>query len=154
MAQVLQYYEAQARTNNNRGREAACHCMAELVRKLEGPAISPYLDRIMKALLAAFKDDSWPVSCLLACAVSDQGQLLPEHLCSLCCSVLCCAELFCAVLCCAAICYDMLCCGLLCVALTRRGPALTLAVLHCIMLSPQHLPGNCMHCCVMASAAS
>ena len=59
---VLQYYESQARSNNNRGREAACHCMAELVRKLESPAILPYLSRIMKALLSAFRDDSWPVS--------------------------------------------------------------------------------------------
>ncbi len=60
--QVLQYYESQARTNNNRGREAACHCMAELVRKLHSSAILPYLNRIMKALLSAFRDDSWPVS--------------------------------------------------------------------------------------------
>jgi len=59
---VLQYYESQARSNNNRGREAACHCMAELVRKLESPAILPYLSRIMKALLSAFRDDSWPVN--------------------------------------------------------------------------------------------
>ena len=67
---VLQYYESQARSNNNRGREAACHCMAELVRKLESPAILPYLPRIMKALLSAFRDDSWPVSySQLRCAV-------------------------------------------------------------------------------------
>ena len=63
LVQVLQYYESQARTNNNRGREAACHCMAELVRKLEPSAILPYLPRILKALLSAFRDDSWPVRC-------------------------------------------------------------------------------------------
>lgn len=59
---MLQYYEAQARTNNNRGREAACQCMAELVRKLDSNAILPYLNRMLKALLSAFRDDSWPVS--------------------------------------------------------------------------------------------
>lgn len=60
-AQVLKYYEAQARSNNNRGREAACHCLAELVRKLEPTVIQPYLGRIHRTLLTCFKDDSWPV---------------------------------------------------------------------------------------------
>lgn len=91
VAQVLQYYEAQARTNNNRGREAACHCMAELVRKLQPDAILPYLNRILKALISTFRDDSWPVSCLLYQAV-------------MCFAMLCCAMLPCPVLCCAVLC--------------------------------------------------
>lgn len=90
VAQVLQYYEAQARTNNNRGREAACHCMAELVRKLQPDAILPYLNRILKALISAFRDDSWPVSCLLCHAV-------------MCFAMLCCDTLPCAVLCCLTV---------------------------------------------------
>ena len=65
--QVLTYYEAQARSNNNRGREAACHCMAELVRKLDSSAVLPFLQRIMRALLSAFRDDSWPVMPRLKC---------------------------------------------------------------------------------------
>ncbi|DBA94489.1 hypothetical protein WJX77_006689 [Trebouxia sp. C0004] len=82
LPQVLQYYESQARSNNNRGREAACHCMAELVRKLESPAILPYLSRIMKALLSAFRDDSWPVrdgACLAAasCALAYPEECKP-----------------------------------------------------------------------------
>ena len=58
---MLKYYEGQARTNNNRGREAACHCLAELVRKLEAATIQPHLERIHRTLLTCFKDDSWPV---------------------------------------------------------------------------------------------
>lgn len=64
LVQVLQYYEVQARSNNNRGREAACHCLAELVRKLEPPLIQPHLQRIHRTLLTCFKDDSWPVRLL------------------------------------------------------------------------------------------
>ncbi|KAL3162831.1 hypothetical protein ABBQ32_009285 [Trebouxia sp. C0010 RCD-2024] len=82
--QVLQYYEAQARTNNNRGREAACHCMAELVRKMQPDAILPYLNHILKALVSAFRDDSWPVrdgaclataSCVLTFPEQCRGEL-------------------------------------------------------------------------------
>ena len=86
--------------------------MAELVRKLQPDAILPYFNRILKALISAFRDDSWPVSGLLSHAV-------------LCCAVLCCAVLCCAVLCCAVLCCAVLCCA---------AAALCHAVLYCTML--------------------
>lgn len=79
---MLQYYEAQARSNNNRSREAACHSLAELVRKLDGHAILPHMQRIMKGLLSAFRDDSWPVN--QSCNRLRWGPLLMSALASFC----------------------------------------------------------------------
>lgn len=61
-AQVVQYYERCARTNNHTTREAACACWGELGTKIEAAAVQPHVPRILCALTASLKDDTWNVS--------------------------------------------------------------------------------------------
>ncbi|EFN56492.1 expressed protein [Chlorella variabilis] len=67
--QVVAYYIEQSKANNHAVREAACACIAELMCKVDRQAVSPFVPRLLRALLMCFKDASWPVrdAACLAC---------------------------------------------------------------------------------------
>jgi len=58
---VTEYYVSQAKADNHAVREAACHCIAELGSKVRPDAISEFIPVLLDALIACFKDESWPV---------------------------------------------------------------------------------------------
>eukprot|EP00899_Mesostigma_viride_P016795 jgi/Mesvir1/25116/Mv21577-RA.2 len=58
---VVAYYVSQSRADNHAVREAACHCMAELMSKIEREAVKPHVPTLLGALIDCFKDASWPV---------------------------------------------------------------------------------------------
>lgn len=66
LAQVLDYYVRCARTNNHTVREAACACIGELAAKVPAAAVAPQLPRMVRALVACLRDDSWPARPLLS----------------------------------------------------------------------------------------
>jgi len=59
--QVVTYYIMQSKANNHAVREAACACIAELMVKVDPDAVRPHVQKLLAALLLAFKDASWPV---------------------------------------------------------------------------------------------
>ncbi|KAJ9472572.1 hypothetical protein DIPPA_06848 [Diplonema papillatum] len=64
------YYERQAREQNHAVREAACHCMAELIEKVDG--VEAFAPSLLSVLDASCDDPSWPVrdvACLAAARV-------------------------------------------------------------------------------------
>ena len=58
---VVSYYVEQSKANNHAVREAACACIAELMCKVDRQAVAPHVPRLLRALLACFRDASWPV---------------------------------------------------------------------------------------------
>ena len=66
---VVSYYVEQSKANNHAVREAACACIAELMCKVDKPAVAPHVPRLLRALLTCFRDASWPVrdAACLAC---------------------------------------------------------------------------------------
>ena len=74
--QVLDHYTLQAKTNNPAVREAACSCLGEAAAKVDAATVEPHVPRIMRTLLACFRDDAWPVltrllhpSCIPSCCL-------------------------------------------------------------------------------------
>nr|CCA23759.1 conserved hypothetical protein [Albugo laibachii Nc14] len=55
---IVDYY---VEMTNHCVREAACHCIAELVSKVDPDAIRKHAQRLMVALLTCFRDSSWIV---------------------------------------------------------------------------------------------
>eukprot|EP01064_Diplonema_japonicum_P002273 TRINITY_DN11451_c1_g1_i1.p1 TRINITY_DN11451_c1_g1~~TRINITY_DN11451_c1_g1_i1.p1 ORF type:complete len:535 (+),score=114.80 TRINITY_DN11451_c1_g1_i1:60-1607(+) len=53
------YYAAQVKEKNHAVREAACHCIAELVSKV--PGVEPHIETLLKLIDEACDDPSWPV---------------------------------------------------------------------------------------------
>jgi len=58
---VVFYYVLQAQADNHAVREAACHCISELARKVNRKAVESHVRKLLDALIACFKDESWPV---------------------------------------------------------------------------------------------
>ncbi len=58
---MVQFYARQLKVLNHEVREAACEGFAELVAKIDAAAVRPLLLQILRCLLAATKDGSWPV---------------------------------------------------------------------------------------------
>lgn len=58
---VVFYYVLQAQADNHAVREAACHCISELARKVNRKAVESHVRQLLDALIACFKDESWPV---------------------------------------------------------------------------------------------
>ncbi len=58
---MVQFYARQLKVLNHEVREAACEGFAELVAKIDAAAVRPLLPQILRCLLAATKDGSWPV---------------------------------------------------------------------------------------------
>ncbi|XP_050404936.1 uncharacterized protein LOC126820858 [Patella vulgata] len=61
MPSVVNYYIEQSDADNHAVREAACACIAELGLKADKAVVSPYISKLLEALLICFNDDSWPV---------------------------------------------------------------------------------------------
>ena len=61
MRQVVEFYARQGKVLNHEVREAACEGFAELAAKIDAAAVRPLLPQILRCLLAATKDGSWPV---------------------------------------------------------------------------------------------
>ena len=57
----MHFYTRQSKVLNHEVREAACEAFAELVAKIDAGAVRPLLPQILRCLLAATKDGSWPV---------------------------------------------------------------------------------------------
>jgi hypothetical protein len=79
---VVDYYVEQSKANNHAVREAACACAAELACKVDRAAVAPHVPRLLAALVACFKDASWPVrdaACLALgrCAVAFPDECRP-----------------------------------------------------------------------------
>ena len=54
----------QATADNHAVREASCHCIAELALKVapvNRESVSQHVTILLDALIACFKDESWPV---------------------------------------------------------------------------------------------
>lgn len=58
---VLDYYIAQSTAQNHLVKEAACHCMAELLGKIDPERIGSLVPRVLTTLMNCFKDPSWAV---------------------------------------------------------------------------------------------
>lgn len=58
---VLDYYIAQSAAQNHLVKEAACHCMAELLGKIDPERIGSLVPRVLTTLMNCFKDPSWVV---------------------------------------------------------------------------------------------
>ncbi|KAG0607263.1 hypothetical protein M758_8G014500 [Ceratodon purpureus] len=58
---VLEYYIAQSTAQNHLVKEAACHCMAELLGKIDPERIGSLVPRVLTTLMNSFKDPSWAV---------------------------------------------------------------------------------------------
>ncbi|KAK9841641.1 hypothetical protein WJX74_009256 [Apatococcus lobatus] len=76
--QVLDHYTSQAKTNNPAVREAACTCLAEAAAKVDAAIVEPHLQRIMRTLLACFRDDAWPVRSAACRGCGRVVRTLPE----------------------------------------------------------------------------
>jgi hypothetical protein len=79
--QVVFYYISQSKASNHAVREASCAVIAELMDKVDRPAVAPHVPDLLRALLLCFKDSSWPVrdSACTACGRYEQGaQLLQQ----------------------------------------------------------------------------
>ena len=68
---ICKYYCSQAGADNHAVREAACHCIAELAKKVEHKPITKYVNLLLDALIACFKDMSWPVRDAACVAIAD-----------------------------------------------------------------------------------
>lgn len=55
------YYVQQSSSSNYAVREAACHCMGELVTKVNPARVAPEVGGVLRALLPAMGDVNWPV---------------------------------------------------------------------------------------------
>ncbi|GBG24156.1 Hypothetical Protein FCC1311_003742 [Hondaea fermentalgiana] len=76
---VVDFYCAQSAADNHGVREAACHSIAELATKIPRDALSPHIDKLLKALLDCFRDDSWPVRDAACVASGDFVRSFPDE---------------------------------------------------------------------------
>ena len=60
ISDVAEFFTSQATADNHAVREAACHCIAELATKVDHNAVSKHIPKLLDALIACFKDASWP----------------------------------------------------------------------------------------------
>ncbi|CAM9399116.1 unnamed protein product [Laminaria digitata] len=58
---VTDYYCMASELDNHCVRESACHSIAEMAEKVAPQYLAPHVDRLLKALLVCFFDESWPV---------------------------------------------------------------------------------------------
>ena len=57
----VDYYIVAGSADNHAVREAACNCVSELLTKLPPDSLRPHTDKLLRAQLTAFSDDSWAV---------------------------------------------------------------------------------------------
>lgn len=76
---VVFYYVLQAKADNHAVREAACHCISELARKVNRKAVESHVRKLLDALIACFKDESWPVRDAACIALGGFVQEFPQE---------------------------------------------------------------------------
>lgn len=69
--QIVQHYEAEARSENYTVRESVCYCMAELARKIEAKKVRSYAVRMLNILRERLGDLKWQVRAASARAIGD-----------------------------------------------------------------------------------
>ena len=72
----VQHYVQQLKVKNHAVREAACHCIAELVVKIDFESVQPHVTLLISSLFDSFEDPSWPVrdaACLSASRMLEAG---------------------------------------------------------------------------------
>ena len=77
--EVVSYYIQQSKADNHAVREAACACIAEMMSKVDEEAVSPFVPRLLKALMGCFKDASWPVRDAACLACGQAVRAFPEE---------------------------------------------------------------------------
>eukprot|EP00050_Salpingoeca_kvevrii_P013114 m.26834 g.26834 ORF g.26834 m.26834 type:complete len:692 (-) comp4672_c0_seq1:180-2255(-) len=86
IAETVDFYISQTEADNHAVREAACACIAELGKKVNGACIRPQVAKLLKALLDCFRDESWPVrdaACIasgrfIECFPEEARDMLPQ----------------------------------------------------------------------------
>merc|ERR1719219_3023610 len=61
LSQTVLYYQASAGSDCPGVREAAAHCMTELVSKLEPAMVEPQVSGLLDSLSVCLEDEDWPV---------------------------------------------------------------------------------------------
>ena len=61
LSQTVLYYQASAGSDCPGVREAAAHCMSELVSKVEPRTVAPHVPRLLDSLSVSGEDEAWPV---------------------------------------------------------------------------------------------
>ena len=72
LGQTVLYYQASAGSDCPGVREAAAHCITELVSKLEAVTVSPHVSGLLDSLAVSVEDPAWPVrdaACVAASSV-------------------------------------------------------------------------------------
>lgn len=86
---VIEAYVAESQATNHAVREAACHCMSELISRIAGTAAddspfrchftAPRCQLLLEALLEGFQDESWPVRECAGVALGHFVTAFPEE---------------------------------------------------------------------------
>eukprot|EP01083_Nonionella_stella_P246082 854784_1 len=76
---IQKFFSYQAKADNHAVREAACHCIAELATKIDHLACIKYIPNLLDALIACFKDMSWPVRDAACVALGDFVSQFPNE---------------------------------------------------------------------------
>ncbi|XP_040569978.1 uncharacterized protein [Lepeophtheirus salmonis] len=61
ISEIINCYNESADADNHAVREAACHCITEMVKKINPKVLEPFVPVLLNTLIKCFKDDSWPV---------------------------------------------------------------------------------------------
>uniref|UniRef100_A0A7I4BI56 TOG domain-containing protein n=1 Tax=Physcomitrium patens TaxID=3218 RepID=A0A7I4BI56_PHYPA len=77
---VLDYYIVQSTAQNHLVKEAACHCMAELLWKIDPERIGSLVPRVLTTLMSCFKDPSWAVRDAACSAMRKAIEGYPEEM--------------------------------------------------------------------------
>ena len=87
LSQTLLYYQACAASDWPGVREAAAHCMTEVVSKLEVARVAPHVPALLESLSVCVEDTAWPVRDAASVAASavlrhhpEQGRARLPHL--------------------------------------------------------------------------
>ena len=79
LSQTVLYYQASAGSDCSSVREAAAHCMSELVSKLEPITVAPHVKDLLDSLTAlTAEDEAWPVRDAASVAASSVLRHHPE----------------------------------------------------------------------------
>jgi hypothetical protein len=75
---IVPYYIAHTKVHNHEMREAACHCIGELMAKIDAAAVGPHVEGMLDALVAVLKGSTWPVRIAAATATTRAMETFPD----------------------------------------------------------------------------
>jgi len=78
IAQTVQYYLASGASHSPGAREAACHCITELVTKLPPLTVAPHVSPLLDCLSLCLEDTAWQVREAASVAASSVIRQQPE----------------------------------------------------------------------------